>query len=90
MHVVGVGSCALSFCHSLGAEKLSEENKLKKKIKRERLDKMHVLILIFLNPCSSLRQQLDVQNLNPRDLIILKKNRKKENNLYEESEHTEA
>lgn len=89
MHVVGGGSCALSFRHSLGDEKLSEENKLKK-IKRERLDKMHVLILIFLNPCSSLRQQLDVQNLNPRDLIILKKNRKKENNLYEESEHTEA
>lgn len=38
---------------------------------------MHVLILIFLNPCSSLRQQLDVQNLNPRDLIILKKIGKK-------------
>lgn len=29
-----MGSCALSFCHSLGAEKLSEENKLKKKNKK--------------------------------------------------------
>lgn len=77
----------LVFCHSLDAEKQSEENMLKK-IKRGRLDKTHILIHIFLNSCSSLPEQLDVQNLS--DLLIFFKNRGEIKNLHEENKHTEG
>lgn len=48
-----------------------------KKVERGRLDKIHILILVFLNPCSSLPQQLDVQNLSLSDLLIFLKDREK-------------